>query len=418
MDDLKIPLPKFLKLLTSNNVSMPKAMALSAKIYKTYNTPAKLAQLDDIKLVSAGVDNKDDRKIFLAALREAGHLPKDARKKLVKAEASSIAGPSSSTLNAVQAATTPHKRKRKRTEDVNDLLPKGPVDEAATYGSLEFGEILDEEILKIKSTVINRAPLMTGWAMIVAERLGFRREEALSIATAYTEMNAVTKGVSLGIYKNGKEQGMEAVKGGSQSYIEFIGRRYVIPSTYMHVSTPMLKPSPSALTATIRIPLYQTQDGQWRALSNGTPVKPSVAFSYISRAFRHTTPHIIGALRLLANSYAVEEVNRRAWSLYAEFRPEVEQWGGRSEVKCSTILDLRKKDAGPTHAANANAESIIKHEEVVAEVSKHADSLAEAPELKKMKLELSVEEYEASLDQDFVYDDVDLNLDKSYLTNG
>ncbi|KAF5387763.1 hypothetical protein D9615_000477 [Tricholomella constricta] len=382
IQNVKIPLPKFLKLLTDNSVPVQKAMALSAKIYKAYNTPAKLSQLDDAKLLTAGVDNKDDRKIFLAALCESGYLPKDARKKLQKAEEPSVAsGPSasSSTMNAVQAVTTPFKRKRKRTEDVNDLLPTGPLDEAASYGSLDFGEILDQEVLKIKSTVVNRAPLMTAWATIVAERLGFRREEALSIASVYTEMNAVTKGVSLGIYESGKERGMEAVKGGSQSYIEFMGRR----------------------------PLYQTQGQQWRALSNGTPVKPSVAFSYISRAFRHTTPHVIGALKLLANSFATEEVNRLAWGLYAEFRPAVDQWGGRSEVKCSTILGLRKKDAGPTKHA-ASAESIIKHEETAFE--ENTNFLA--PDRKKMK-PLSVEEYEASLDQDFAYDDVDLNLDKA-----
>lgn len=67
---------------------------------------------------------------------------------------------------------------------------------------MDFNDVLDEEVgafvflgiisavsstdaydkvLKVKRTVINRAPLMTAWATIVAERLGFEREEALSI---------------------------------------------------------------------------------------------------------------------------------------------------------------------------------------------------------------------------------------------
>lgn len=33
----------------------------------------------------------------------------------------------------------------------------------------------------VKFTVINRAPIMTVWSFVVAERLGFQREEALSI---------------------------------------------------------------------------------------------------------------------------------------------------------------------------------------------------------------------------------------------
>lgn len=381
---VKIPLPKFLKLLTSNNVPMPKAMVLSAKIYKQYNTSAKLALLDDIKLVTAGLDNKDDRKAVLTAMRESGYLASDARKVAKKTEECAVgglsAGPSlPSTPGAIQAVTTPPKPKRKRIEDTNDLLPKGPVDEAANYGSLDFGEVLDEQVLENKSTVVNRAPLMTAWATVVAERLGFRREEALSIASVYTEMNAVTKGVSLGIYQSGKERGMEAITGGSQSYIEFMGRR---------------------------IPLYQTQTQQWRALSNGSPVKPSTAFSYISRAFRQTTPYIVGALKLLADSFSAEEVNGLAWSLYAEFRPTVDQWGARSEVNCSTILDLRKKDVGSTQCV-PNPEDIIKHEDVAEE----DEAEAPTPARKKAK-PLSLEEYEAALDQNFTYDDVDLDLGK------
>lgn len=33
----------------------------------------------------------------------------------------------------------------------------------------------------MKAAVVNRAPVMSAWATIVAERMGFRREEALSI---------------------------------------------------------------------------------------------------------------------------------------------------------------------------------------------------------------------------------------------
>ena len=79
--------------------------------------------------------------------------------------------------------------------------------------------------------------------MLVAERMHFSREEALSIGTqtpehrekedqnilvasVYTEMNAVTKGVSLGIYNKDTERGSEAVVNGSQPYVELMGRRY------------------------------------------------------------------------------------------------------------------------------------------------------------------------------------------------
>lgn len=90
---------------------------------------------------------------------------------------------------------------------------------------------------------------MTAWSTIVAERMGFEREEALSIgilasnvilcplnlcvlASSYTEMNAIAKGVSLGIYKDGKQKGLEAVKGGTQPYVDIMGRRYAFVVQY------------------------------------------------------------------------------------------------------------------------------------------------------------------------------------------
>lgn len=77
---------------------------------------------------------------------------------------------------------------------------------------MEFNDVLDEEVgvfvflgigstvpstdtcdevLKVKSTVVNRAPLLTAWATIVAERLSFEREEALSIGRCCVTLSSV-----------------------------------------------------------------------------------------------------------------------------------------------------------------------------------------------------------------------------------
>ncbi len=75
--------------------------------------------------------------------------------------------------------------KRKRTVP-EDLVPHPPSPDEAEVdtvddGKLEFGELLDEDALMLKSTQVNRAPVMMAWATVVAERLGFKRAEALSI---------------------------------------------------------------------------------------------------------------------------------------------------------------------------------------------------------------------------------------------
>ena len=49
--------------------------------------------------------------------------------------------------------------------------------------------------------LINRAPVLTLWAAVVAERLGFKHDEALSLGTALAGLNAQSKGRRLGIFK-------------------------------------------------------------------------------------------------------------------------------------------------------------------------------------------------------------------------
>ena len=48
--------------------------------------------------------------------------------------------------------------------------------------------------------LINRAPVLTLWATIVAERLGFNHNEALSLGKALAGLNAQSKGQRLGIF--------------------------------------------------------------------------------------------------------------------------------------------------------------------------------------------------------------------------
>lgn len=160
-------------------------------------------------------------------------------------------------------------------------------------------------------------------------------------------------------------------------------------------------------------PLYQTQNETWRALDGTSPALPSTAFSYVSRAFRQTTPFVIGALRLLADSFPPPELNSKGFGLYAEFRPDVDGWGKRGEVRCEQILSLRKKDRS-TIAETAMKDEVVKldvdHNSRAAEGPVGTQSgTSEGPEHKKART-MTLEEYEAALDQDDTFDDVDLDL--------
>ena len=48
---------------------------------------------------------------------------------------------------------------------------------------------------------MNRAPVLTLWAAVMAEALGFEHDEALSLRRAVAGLNAYFKGVSLGLFQ-------------------------------------------------------------------------------------------------------------------------------------------------------------------------------------------------------------------------
>ena len=57
---------------------------------------------------------------------------------------------------------------------------------------------------------INRAPVPTLWAAVVARRLGFTEDEALTLGKALAGLNAQAKGRKLGIFKPHEEKAKKA----------------------------------------------------------------------------------------------------------------------------------------------------------------------------------------------------------------
>jgi len=158
-------------------------------------------------------------------------------------------------------------------------------------------------------------------------------------------MNAISKGVSLGIYDKKREADLKAAHaGGAQPYVDLLGRR---------------------------VPLYRTASGSWRAFTtedssgSSTPggggAPPGAAYSYITRALRQTAPAVLGAMHLLAESYGDPmELNHVGFALYADFRPDVNGWGKRGELRCETLLGLRKK--GPKDLGRSSSETAMAEE--------------------------------------------------------
>ena len=165
---------------------------------------------------------------------------------------------------------------------------------------------------------INRAPVMTLWAAVVAERLGFDRDEALTLGKTVAGLNAQSKGQSLGIFRPGEKTGEEGEERPKDERfaVELLGRA---------------------------VPVVNTPDGV-RALTKDKPVEPAKVVDYLERRFGDSLPAMREAMEELAAAFPPAEVARLAYQLYAKFRPVVPKgkrgWGAKGTLDTDTIRSL------------------------------------------------------------------------------
>lgn len=169
---------------------------------------------------------------------------------------------------------------------------------------------------------VNRAPFLTLWAAVVAERLGFARNEALTLGRAVAGLNAYSKGVRLGLFtpsapKNVKER-TKALKHGETLQVDLLGRA---------------------------VPVTATAEGL-RALSKDEAILPESVARYLDGKFGHALSAARAAMERLARSLPAEQLAVEAFHLYEQFRPEVpagvKGWGAKGTLDIGRIVDLAK----------------------------------------------------------------------------
>ena len=165
---------------------------------------------------------------------------------------------------------------------------------------------------------INRAPVMALWAAVVAERLGFDKGEALSLGKVVTGLNAQAKGQRLGIFDPAEEKGEKARqrKPDEKFSVEILGRP---------------------------VPVVNTNQGI-RAITKDKPVDPDSVQRYLEKKFGEALSDVRAAMEDLAGSYKPEQLARRAYALYEQFRPEIPEgkkgWGAAGDLDLERIRSL------------------------------------------------------------------------------
>ena len=161
---------------------------------------------------------------------------------------------------------------------------------------------------------INRAPVLTLWAAVVAERLGFDRPTALTLGQAVAGLSAYAKGVTLGIIEPSpdlvRERGDRLAEG---EQLRLLGRA---------------------------VPVVRTPDGL-RAVSKGKPGNPASIEKYLASKFGARLQQVRAAMVELAATKEPGDLNRRGFRLYEWFRPSVPAgesgWGAMGELDLAKV---------------------------------------------------------------------------------
>ena len=165
---------------------------------------------------------------------------------------------------------------------------------------------------------INRAPVLTLWAAVVAERLGYDTETALTLGKAVAGLNAQSKGRRLGIYgeKTEEEQEREEAAAVEVDLVQIMGRS---------------------------VPVVETPRGL-RAAIKGDAIHAESVEKYLRQKFGADLDEARTAMQKLADAYAPRELEGRAFGLYEKFRPEIPEgakgWGAKGELDLGYIASL------------------------------------------------------------------------------
>lgn len=167
---------------------------------------------------------------------------------------------------------------------------------------------------------INRAPVLTLWAAVVAERLGYERDTALSFGKCVAGLNAQTKGRMLGIYGQPKppERGgpPKKVGLGEDFWVELCNRP---------------------------IPCKSTEAGV-RAVIKDKVIEPAATERYLASKFKDDLSAVREAMEALAAAYRPEDLADIAYDLYERFRPEIARgrrgWGQKGDLDLDLIRSL------------------------------------------------------------------------------
>jgi hypothetical protein len=160
--------------------------------------------------------------------------------------------------------------------------------------------------------------VLTLWAAVAAEVLGFEHDEALTLGRAVAGLNAYSKGVSLGLFQPTPKEVKEQRR--------TMRKEETVTIDLLHRA----------------VPAKHTDEGL-RALSGEGPIHPESVQKYLENKFGDALEDVSSAMLDLAKSLPPSQLAEKAYALYEKFRPEIppgkKGWGASGKLD----LDLIRK---------------------------------------------------------------------------
>jgi hypothetical protein len=170
----------------------------------------------------------------------------------------------------------------------------------------------------VETIEINRAPVLTLWGAVVAERLGHDHEAALTLGKAMAGLNAQAKGRSLGVFgPRAAEADAPAAKSGlgEDGWVTLCGRP---------------------------VPVRHMADGI-RAVVRDQPIEPAKVRAYLTKEFGEALEDVRSAMAALADAVGAPDIEARSYALYERFRPAIP--AGRAGWGAKGVLDVKRMRA-------------------------------------------------------------------------
>ncbi|KAL3145914.1 hypothetical protein ABBQ38_015281 [Trebouxia sp. C0009 RCD-2024] len=226
------------------------------------------------------------------------------------------------TGDKVKAAATVESKPAAKPTSSKQVKAEKTDDQAGASTSSAKAEPTSEQDQPVE---INRAPVLTLWVAVVAQRQGFSEEAGLTFGKAISGMLAQSKGRSIGVFdKKDKDEGAKQERE-EEEHKQGVAKHDVFGMSIKAKDV--------------------GDDGDVRALDTSMQaIQHKQVEGYLKRAFKDRLQDAKAALKTLADSYKPEDIGKHCYHLYEQFRPTIASgqkgWGQKGQLDLVKIKGL------------------------------------------------------------------------------